>query len=375
MRRAIVGSILFALSLTACNDDVVLVDDSGPPAAPRAVSATYYAHSVTVSWELAAGWKEEAFRVYSKRVTDADFFFIAEVTSCSQEFCTYEDINIVAGETYEYLVTAVNDQGVETEAPVVEVFVPQPVAPPIPDATSVIALDGSNFILWGVDSRSAGDFSHYRVYLDDAGTAFLLGETDSEGFLDLLAENGLTYGYFVTAVDTDGHESDGSVIGEGTPRPDFAGELIYDHFDVPSQSGFLFTEDEEIVPVTDGSSLADIDFRLEQDVDGWWMVLGDDAAVYQDGFATTALKCGVGADATCVDVTTAPTTGYVTTDMPLVTETSYILRVLGSDGQIHYGIIRVTHLGTDQDGNDLMIFDWAYQLQANNPDLVVGSGG
>lgn len=375
MRRVIVGSILFALSLTACNDDVVLVDDSGPPAAPRAVSATYYAHTVTVSWELAPGWNGEAFRIYSKRATDADWFFIAEVTSCSQEFCTYEDINIVAGETYEYLVSAVNDQGVETEAPVVEVFVPQPVAPPIPDAPDVIALDNTNFITWGIGSRSAGDFSHYRVYLDDSGTAFLLGETDSEGFLDLLAENGVTSGYFVTAVDTDGHESDGSLVAEGTPRPDFAGELIYDHFDVPSQSGFLFTEAEDIVPVTDGSNLADVDFRLERDVDGWWMVLGDDAAVYQDGFATTALKCGVGADAGCEDVTTAPTTGYVTTDMPLVTETSYVLRVQGGDGQIHYGIIRVTHLGTDQDGNDLMIFDWAYQLQANNPDLVVGAGG
>lgn len=380
MRRVLVGSILFALSLTACNDDVVLVDGSGPPAAPRAVSATYYAYAVTVSWELAPGWNGEAFRVYSKRVTDADWFFIAEVTSCAQEFCTYEDINIAAGETYEYLVAAVNDEGVETEASVVEVFVPQPVAPPIPDATSVIALDASNFIVWGVGSRSAGDFSHYRVYLDDDGTAFLLGETDSEGFLDLLAENGVTSGYFVTAVDTDGHESDGSVIAEGTPRPDFAGELVYDHFDVPSQSGFLFTEDEEIVPVTDGSSLAGIDFRVERDpaaadADGWFMVLGDGAAVYQESFPTTALKCGVGADATCVDVATAPTTGYTTDDMPLVIENSYVLRVQGSDGQIHYGVIRVTHLGTDQDGNDLMIFDWAYQLQANNPDLVVGSGG
>jgi hypothetical protein len=379
MRRVIVGSILFALSLMACNDDVVVVDDSGPPAAPRAVSATYYAYAVTVSWELAPGWNGEAFRVYSKRVTDSDWFFIAEVTSCSQDLCTYEDINIVAGETYEYLVSAVNDQGVETEAPSVEVFVPQPVAPPIPDAPFVIALDDTNYITWGIGSRSAGDFSFYRVYLDDAGTAFLLGETDSEGFLDLLAENGVTSGYFVTAVDTDGHESDGSVIAEGTPRPDFAGELVYDNFDDPTQSGFLFTEDEEIVPVTDGSNLANVDFRVERDpaaadADGWFMVLGDDAAVYQESFPTTALKCGVGADATCVDVTTAPTTGYVTEDMPLVLENSYVLRVLGSDGQSHYGVIRVTHLGTDQDGNDLMIFDWAYQLQANNPDLVTGSG-
>jgi hypothetical protein len=31
----------------------------------------------------------------------------------------------------------------------------------------------------------------------------------------------------------------------------------------------------------------------------------------------------------------------------------------------------VTLLGTDQTGDALMIFDWAYQLQGGNPQLVV----
>ena len=376
MRRMMTGLALGVLSLTACQEELIFVDDpTGIPAAPRALAASYYAGSVTVTWELAPDWDGEAFRVYSRRTTDNEWFFIAEVTSCSQDFCTYEDINVVAGETYEYQVSAVNEAGDETNAATtVQVFVPQWVAPPIPDATSVIALDGANYIVWGVASRAAGDFSHYKIYLDDGGTALLLGETDSEGFLYLLAENGSTYGYYVTAVDSDGHESDGSVIGEGTPRPDFAGELLYDFADVPASSGFLFSEDESVVPVVDGSDPAGFDFRLEQDASGWWMVLGDNAAVYQDGFATTALKCGVGADAGCVDVTTAPGSGYVTADMQLLTETSYVLRVVGSGGELHYGIIRVTHLGTDQNGDDLMIFDWAYQLQPNNPDLVIGAG-
>ncbi|NNF12612.1 MAG: hypothetical protein HKN72_05295 [Gemmatimonadetes bacterium] len=377
MRSILLGLTLSMVALTGCRDELIFVEEpGGAPAAPRAVAASYYAGSVTVTWELAPDWNGEAFRVYSRRTTDNEWFFIAEVTSCSQDFCTYEDINVVADESYEYLVSAVDDDGTETDAATtVVVFVPQWVAPPIPDATSVIALDGANYILWGAASRAAGDFSHYKIYLDDAGTSLLLGETDSEGFLDLLAQNGSTYGYFVTAVDTDGHESDGSVIGEGTPRPDFSGELLYDFADVPANSGFLFSEDESVVPVVDGSDPADFDFRLEQDINGWWMVLGDNAAVYQDGFATTALKCGVGADATCVDVPVAPVSGYVTGDMQLLTETSYVLRVVGSDGELHFGIIRVTHLGTDQNGDDLMIFDWAYQLQANNPDLVIGSGG
>jgi hypothetical protein len=45
--------------------------------------------------------------------------------------------------------------------------------------------------------------------------------------------------------------------------------------------------------------------------------------------------------------------------------------VIGDDGLAHYGVIRVALLGSDQNGDDLMIFDWAYQLQPGNPALVV----
>ena len=47
-------------------------------------------------------------------------------------------------------------------------------------------------------------------------------------------------------------------------------------------------------------------------------------------------------------------------------------RVVGSDGLVRYGAVRVTLLGTDQVGAELMIFDWAYQLQTGNPQLLAG---
>lgn len=375
MRRSVMGFLVLMLSVAACTDDIIYVDENaGVPAAPRALAVTYYAGSVQVTWELAPSWDGEAFRVYSRRVTDSSWFFIAEVTSCVQEFCLYEDLNVVAGETYEYLVSAVNDAGVETDSDVsVEVFVPQFTPPPIPDLPAVIALDNANYVAWGAASRGVADFSHYKIYLDDAGDSFLLGETDSEGFLDLLAANGSTYGYFVTAVDADGHESDGSSVAEGTPRPDFTGEWVYDFFDVPASSGFRFAEDESVLPILDGNDISR-HFRLETDVNGWWLVPGPDAAVYPLGFATTALRCGPAADAACVDLATAPLSGYVVQDLPLATQESYVLRVLGDDGQIHYGVIRVDLLGFDQNDDALMIFDWAYQLQAGNPDLIEGVG-
>jgi len=62
-RAATIGLAMMALAVSACRDEggVVVVD---APAAPRAVTATYYAGSVTVDWELDAAWDGEAFRLY-----------------------------------------------------------------------------------------------------------------------------------------------------------------------------------------------------------------------------------------------------------------------------------------------------------------------
>jgi len=376
MKRALIG-FLMAGVLAACDSNIVVVD-SGPsvaPAPPRAVAVTYYAGSVQVTWELAPDWNGEAFRIYSRRVSDASWFFIAEVTSCAADVCLYEDLNVVEDVTYEYLVSAVSDAGVETDAAaVVSIYVPIFAPPAIPDAPYVVALDNANYLTWGDASRAVDDFSHYKIYLDDVGESLLLGETDSEGFLDLLADNGLTYRYFVTAVDADGHESGGSVIMEGTPRPDFTGEWVYDFADVPASSGFRFAVDESDLPIVDGNDPGR-HFRLETDVNGWWLVPGPGAEIYPTGFQTTALRCGVAADADCVDLASAPLSGYVGQDVQLSTQESYVLRVIGDDQQIHYGVIRVDLLGFDQNDDALMIFDWAYQLQPGNPNLAPGAGG
>jgi hypothetical protein len=373
MRRALVGAIVLALSVSGCENDAILVPVEGP-APPRALEAYYYAGVVMVSWELAPGWNGEPFRVFSKRVSDPDYFFIAEVTSCASGLCAYEDRNVLAGQTYEYYVAAVDPgSGIETASDYsVEVYVPDPVPPPVPSGMEVVALDGANYLRWLSNARDAEDFSFYRVYLYEGdGSDFLLGETDSEGFLDLLAANGGTYQYFVTAVDDQGHESTGSAMAAGTPRPDYHGEWVYDHFDQPGLSGFRFQVDENTDPLVSGNSM-DRHFRLEVDELGWWLVPGPDAEVHPTAFPTTALKCGVAADAGCTDVSRAPTGGYVTQDVALSTQSSFVMRVRGDDGLTHYGVIRVELLGFDQDDNALMIFDWAYQLQAGNPDLVTG---
>src|SRR6185503_1333040 len=115
-------------------------------------------------------------------------------------------------------------------------------------------------------------------------------------------------------VDTDGHESAGSLSAEGTPRPDFHGEWLYDFAAQPTMSGFRFQEDESTNPIRGGTA-SSRHFRLETDVNGWWLVMGPGSSIHDTGFETTELKCGVGADATCTDVSVAPTSGYSTADM------------------------------------------------------------
>ena len=374
MRRAVMATLLVTAALVGC-DNTVLVP-VGDPAPPRNLDAYYYAGVVRVTWELAPDWNQETFRVYSKRVSDADYYLIAEVTSCANGLCLYEDSNILAGQSYEYYVSAVDpDTGVETPSDYsVQVDVPQPTPPPVPTGIQAVALDHAIYLKWSANARDASDFSFYRVYFEPGdGNQYLLGETDSEGFLDQLAQNGQTYRYFVTAVDDQGHESQGSGLASGTPRPDYHGEWVYDFFGQPTVSGFRFQADENTNPIVDGSA-SDRHFRLEVDESGWWLVPGPGTEIYPNGFETTALKCGVAADASCVDLTTAPTSGYVTQDIGITSQTTYVLRVRGDDGQQHYAVIRAVMLGYDQDDNALMVFDWAYQLVPGEPSLAPAMG-
>ncbi len=375
MRRSALSVVLAPLILAACNSTDSFVGVSGP-AAPQNVDASYYGGVVTVTWDLAPDWNGEAFRIYAKRATDQNYTLIAEVSSCADGTCVYEDRNVLAGQTYDYYVASVDaSTGAETPSDYsVEVTVPQPVPPPVPTGLEVIGLDGVNYLRWSDNARSASDFSFYRVYLDAPdGTQYLLGDTDSQGFLDALAVNGVTSTYYVTAVDDQGNESAASTEASATPRPDYHGEWIYAYSDRPGSSGFRFQTDETTDPIMSGTA-ADRDFRLEADATGWWLVPSSLASVYPVGFSTTALRCGVGADASCVDLPVAPTSGYTSQEVALTGQTTYALRVQGDDGQSHYAVIRVEMLGYDQNGDALMVFDWAYQLQPGNPSLATVSG-
>jgi hypothetical protein len=366
----VVAVALLSLAMVGCEAGNVLVPGNGGMAPPRDLDGYYYNQAVTLTWELHPQWDGESFRVYGKRTTDADYFLVADVTNCAGGFCSYTDVNVAPGATYEYYVAAYDARsGTEAASDyAIEIHVPHPDPPPVPGTLDAIPLDDAIYLTWDDRARDAADFHFYRVYLEGGdGAVTLLGETDSEGFLDLLVENGNTYGYFVTSVDDQGHESDGSALAEGTPRPDYHGEYLFAWEDVPSASGFVFQEREDLDPIRAGSD-PERHFRLEFDQDGWWLVPGPGVEVHRDAYFTTALRCGPAADAGCLDLREAPASDYSGVDIALFPEHSYVLRVPASGGGWRYGVIRVTHVGFTQDGA-IAIFDWAFQLQVGNPAL------
>ncbi|HEX6912035.1 MAG TPA: hypothetical protein VF142_16655 [Longimicrobium sp.] len=377
------------LLAAACSDDpdVIVLPGGDPPGEPRDLFARYawvlegfdgtnaVGHpEVELTWLPPTDWNDEVFRVYGKRASSGTYSLIATVTSCTTAGCVYRDANVAAGTDYDYYV-ATYDEGSdqETTSEFSElVRVPSSARPAAPTGPAAVALDNAVFLDWGTPASSQGNVSKYLVYLtrlDGEAFSYSVGQTDGNGFLDQRAENGSEYGYRIATVDTLGHVSNLSAEVFAIPRPDFSGELLYAFADSALLSGFRFQEDENDNPILAGGS-ASAHFRLESDATGYRIVPLNGTQVTEFGF-TTAIVCGPGSDAGCTAARTAPTSGYSTAPLYIDPEFSYVFRVTGNDGQPHYAVVRVAMLGTDQDGNDLAIFDWAYQLQPNEPQLEV----
>lgn len=372
------------LVLPACERDTLIVVGD-PPGQPRDLEGRYewvlegftggnpvgYPAAV-LTWLPPTRWNEEPFRVYGRRAGGSSYFLLATVTSCSVDGCTYVDRNVAHGETYDYYVATVNERtGQETDSAFREtVHIPGYNRPAAPVQGQAVALDGALYLRWQ-DGGNGQNLSRYIVYLtriDHDPYLYHMGETDATGFLDLRTQNGALYGYRVAAVDTLGHVGALGAEFTGIPRPDVTGELIYAHGGNPAASGFRFVSDESLDPIVSGTSPS-AQWRFETGAGGWRIVPMGATRVTEYPGRTTALVCGPGADANCRAASVAPTTGYQTAPIAVAPEFSYVFQVTGDDGQTHYGVVRVQLLGSDQNGRDLMIFDWAYQLRPNEPRL------
>jgi hypothetical protein len=369
-------AVLAMSGLSACEEDGVGPDSNIDPrdlagdyswifqqwevGSPRGYPA------VELTWELPAVYSNEPFRVYGARAGGV-YGLIATVTSCSEGFCEYTDTNVRGGQSYDYYVATYDerdgvDVGVSDAVRVDVPLFPTVTPPAAPRAT---ALDGAAFLTWEPTGAQL-----YRILAEGEDNAtFLIGETDGTSFLDDRAANGVRYRYFIAGSDAEGHVSALSPSAQAIPRPDFHAELLYVHADSAQASGFRFVSDENSNPIMSGTS-GSAQWRLEATATGQPRIVPLLDTAITGGTFTTQLSCGPGSDQSCEDVRVAPASGQFSS-APVTVEAgrTYVLRVTGADNRLHYGKIRIQGATTNTAGRRLIVFDWAYQLRADEPSL------
>ncbi|MQA88655.1 MAG: hypothetical protein GEU90_00265 [Gemmatimonas sp.] len=323
--------------------------------------------AIELSWEVPTDHNNEPFRVYSA-YGDGAFGLIATVTSCSDGLCRYTDTNILHGRTYDYYVVTLDERSGEEIGASESVTVEAADFPAlsVPDAPTVTGLDGAAYIEWTGTGAPL-----YTVLAQREGErAIVIGYTDGTSFFDELAQNGVQYDYYVATSDEWGHVSDLSQPGQGIPRPDFHADIVYSFSDATASSGFQFVASEADDPILAGDSPS-AQWRLETVNETLWIQPLGQTAI-DAGTFTTALSCGPGSEPDCLDVTVAPANSeFDTSAVAVEAGDTYVLRVLGSDGQTHFAKMRVQGTSVDADGSRLILFDWAYQLRPDEPRLLL----
>ncbi len=326
---------------------------------------------VLLAWDDDGDPDLAVWHVYSRNAGSGAFGLRGSTTSNS-----FHDNGIPH---LEYYVTAEDQGGFESE-PSNVVVVDERLALDAPTSLSSTSLDGAVALLWS-DNPFTSDpqgFSQYRVYsVDfdlDAGLCginwALEGTTVAPEFLAGALANGAPRCFGVSAVSIEGWESLWSPIRDDTPRPDARNVVMFARQVDVTQSGFRFWRDQNQDGLTERAELGQIGSGAALDVD---------FSVERDGsgrFFFTPVRAGTGvvgtgpvADLTSIDV--APTGVYGTSPIEIQPGQGYVFEMDGGDGFARFGSIRAAHVG-----QEFVIFDWAFQTDPGNPELVVsGLGG
>jgi hypothetical protein len=247
---------------------------------------------------------------------------------------------------------------------------------PAPASLESVSLNGAVELYWSDNAFESAParFEIYRVYsatydldADVCGTWDVEGTTVAPEFLVGALTNGIPRCYRVSALSTDGAESEDSPTREDTPRPDARNVLVYGFGTKPDSSGFRFWDDgdsdgigqvDEVGLIQRGDN-ANVDFAIHQHPDSsLWIV-----PVYS---GTTMRPHGRVADLTSIDF--APVSGYSRDSAQAQVGYGYVFEMReGSD--LHYGALRITHVG-----RQYLIFDWSLQTDPGNPELSLRGG-
>jgi hypothetical protein len=234
-------------------------------------------------------------------------------------------------------------------------------APAAPRGVYSISGDAKVEIKWYPNQEK--DLNGYVIYKSTKKSGDYK-EIDTVGakvssYIDEDVRNGNTYYYAISAIDSDGNESDLSPeIVEDTPRPEGGGVKLRDYVLDPDLSGLDFS-DADLGAIAFDRKNTDIYFGVDTAVSVPYIYSDTDVKIQDLGYTDSMDE---------VDV--SPVKGFTTLFVEAIVGHTYAF--LTTDG--NYAKIRITDMKVDWVGNKVkdawVVFDWAYQLQIDNPDLA-----
>jgi hypothetical protein len=225
--------------------------------------------------------------------------------------------------------------------------------------TNIQVLNGDNRVDIYWDSNRESDVAGYNVYYNYTyeGKYTLIGSASGTHFADLEAVNGNKYYYAVAAYDYNGNESELSYdVIYSTPRPEGFNQTLFDAQRYPDYAGYSF-QNYSVVAFDD--DYADFYFDIYEGIA--YINLWDVPA------PTYIQDMGLTND--IYDIEFAPENGWVYTPyVRAYVGHTYVIRTIENK----FAKIRIGQINADG-----IIFDWAFQTVAGEPQLkpvVRGSG-
>jgi hypothetical protein len=374
MRSTLRYSALFlALAATACQETLFTTVPSIPDNLTYELepSGDSLPLGILLVWSDVTDVDLASYRVYSRGSGSGSFVLRGETTSN-----TFHDNGVPH---LQYFVTAVNDQGNESDGSNV-ITVDERRKLERPSSLFSISLNGAIHLEWADNAYTTNPtrFKWYRIYSAtydlDSGLCdtdwSLEGTTVAPEFLASALSNGSPRCFGVTAVSTEGYESLWSPLRQDTPRPDARNTLVFAFDENQAQSGFRFWQDLNADGNQQASELGLVVNGNRTDIDFWiYRDPADSTLWIQPEFAGTRMRLYDTSPLNdLTDIDFAPISGYSSDMIQAVPGYGYVFEIVEGT-TLRYGALRVTHVG-----RDYLIFDWSFQTDVGNPELIPRGG-
>ncbi|MFC2004634.1 fibronectin type III domain-containing protein, partial [Chloroflexota bacterium] len=196
------------------SDEATATPGDPPPAAPTGLVATPGDKQASLDWNDNGEGDLDGYNVYRSLTSGSDY---DKINGSLLTTSNYTDTGLTDGETYYYVVTAVdtlaNESGYSDEANAT------PTDPPPAAPTNLVANPGDKQVSLGWDDNTEGDLDAYNIYRGLISGNYTQIESlwSSSSYTDTGLTGGETYYYAVTAVDLGSHESSTSNETSATP--------------------------------------------------------------------------------------------------------------------------------------------------------------